>query len=283
MIELHDIRYVRIGTSSRSESVRFLTEIVGLELVDDGEDGAYLRGDDRDHNVCIFEGDPRDHTVGFELVNERALQSAAEQLKLNHIPYTMGSDAEAQKRRVDVFLNFRDPTDNSIDLVVRPYHSGRRFFPSRDSGITQFGHVGLNTTDARRDEAFWTGLFNARVSDRIGEAALLRIDEVHHKVALFPTDRPGIQHVNFQVGSIDDIMRSWYFLQSHQVPIAFGPGRHPTSTAMFLYFYGPDELIWEYSHGVRLITDENYVPRQFPLAGSSFCMWGATPNIKEFS
>ena len=138
--------------------------------------------------------------------------------------------------------------------------------------------------DAPRDEQFWCGVFNCRVSDRIGDAALLRIDPVHHKMAMFPTDRPGIQHINFQVQSVDDIMRSWYFLQEREVRIAFGPGRHPTSTAIFLYFYGPDDVIWEYSHGVRLIEDEDtYVPRQFPFTKSSFCMWGAVPNIKEFS
>ena len=141
----------------------------------------------------------------------------------------------------------------------------------------------MNTSDGRRDEKFWCEVFNFRVSDRIGDAALMRIDKVHHKVAAFPTNRPGIQHINFQVASIDDVMRSWYFMQENNVEIAFGPGRHPTSTAVFLYYYGPDRVIWEYSFGVRLIEDEaNYVPRQFPWEKRSLCMWGSEPNIKEF-
>ena len=194
------------------------------------------------------------------------------------------ADEEAAARRVDAFINFKDPTGNSIDLVVRPYHSGQRCFLSRDAGITEFGHIGMNTTDGQRDEKFWCEVFNFRVSDRIGEAPLLRIDPVHHKVAAFPTDRPGIQHINFQVGSVDDVMSSWYFLQERNVEIAFGPGRHPTSTAIFLYYYGPDGVIWEYSHGVRLIEDEqSYVPRQFPWDSKSLCMWGSKPNIKEFT
>lgn len=284
MIHLHDVRYVRIGCSDLAKTVRFCTDILGLENVGDENGAVYLRGDDRDHNVCLFAGDPRDHTVGFELRTEAELKAAFDELRRSGVDVTAGSDVDARKRRVDAFITFRDPTGNKIDLVNRPYHSGRRYFPSRDAGILEFGHVGLNTTDPRRDEAFWCTVLNARVSDRIGEAPLLRIDAVHHKIALFPTDRAGIQHVNFQVASVDDIMRSWYFLQERQVPIAFGPGRHPTSTAMFLYFYGPDDLIWEYSYGVRRIENEDtYVPRQFPFATSSFCMWGAVPKIKEFS
>ncbi|MEX1058457.1 MAG: VOC family protein, partial [Natronospirillum sp.] len=139
------------------------------------------------------------------------------------------------------------------------------------------------SSDAARDEKFWTEIMGARVSDWVGHAPLLRIDEIHHKVALFPSDRPGVQHINHQVESIDDVMRSWYFLNSKQVPIQFGPGRHPTSTAMFLYFEGPDGMVFEYSSGVSSITDEaNYLPRQFPFEAAGLCMWGSKPLIKEF-
>ncbi len=284
MIELHDLRYVRLGTSDLTESVRFATEIVGLELHHEENGYVYLRGDERDHNVCMFVGNPRDHTVGWQLKTEAELSAASKYLKSLGIDVHVGNDEEAAARRVDAFINFKDPTGNSIDLVIRPYHSGQRCFLSRDAGITEFGHIGMNTTDGQRDEKFWCEVFNFRVSDRIGEAPLLRIDPVHHKVAAFPTDRPGIQHINFQVGSVDDVMSSWYFLQERNVQIAFGPGRHPTSTAIFLYYYGPDGVIWEYSHGVRLIEDEqSYVPRQFPWESKSLCMWGSKPNIKEFT
>ncbi len=82
----------------------------------------------------------------------------------------------------------------------------------------------------------------------LAHAALLRIDPVHHKVALFPTTRSGVQHVNHQVASIDDVMRAWYQLRAQGVKIVFGPGRHPTSGAVFLYFEGPDGMVFEYSH-----------------------------------
>ena len=180
-------------------------------------------------------------------------------------------------------MTFKDPSGNVIELVVRPAHSGRRYFPSRDAGITEFSHVGLHSIAPRNDETFWTTLCNARVSDRIGNAPLLRIDPVHHRIALFPSKRNGVQHINHQVESIDDIMRSYYFLREQNVRIRFGPGRHPTSGAMFLYFEGPDGMIYEYSSGVRLITDEAaHEPRQFPVATTSYCAWGSKPDIPEF-
>ena len=84
-----------------------------------------------------------------------------------------------------------------------------------------------------------------------------------------------------KVETIDDIMRSYYFLSERQVAIRFGPGRHPTSGAMFLYYEGPDGMTYEYSSGVRHV-DEDWRPRQLPFAEESFCMWGSRPDIPEF-
>ena len=108
--------------------------------------------------------------------------------------------------------------------------------------------------DAHR---YWSTRFNARVSDWIRDrACLLRIDPVHHKLAVFQGDRPGLCHMNFQVDTIDDVFRNWHFLVDHGVQIEMGPGRHPQSTAIFLYFLGPEGFTYEYSFGVRRIEDD---------------------------
>ena len=55
------------------------------------------------------------------------------------------------------------------------------------------------------------------------------------------------------------------------MPIVFGPGRHPTSGARFLYFKGPDGMIFEYSVGVDEIEDEaTHRPRQFGFEPTQF-------------
>jgi 2,3-dihydroxy-p-cumate/2,3-dihydroxybenzoate 3,4-dioxygenase len=285
MAALHDIRYVRIGTDDLDESVRFATTVLGLELVSRERQAAYVRGDNRDHNICYVAGRATGHVLGFETPSAAALDAAAAELEQAGVAVKHGTAEQCEQRHVGGMISFADPTGNTIDLVVRPAASGVRYFPSRDAGITSFSHVGLRTTNARVDEKFWIGLMGAKVSDWIGDAALLRIDEVHHKIALFPSAYAGVQHVNFQVESIDDLMRSWYHLKSQNVRIMFGPGRHPTSGARFLYFQGPDNVIYEYSTGVRMITadeERDYVPRQFPMQSSSFCMWGSKPDIPEF-
>ena len=292
MINLHDIRYLRIGTRDLESAIEYATRIVGLQLVAREGKSAYfrsdktgVRGDTRNHTLVYFEGDPADNTAAFDLQNPADFDAIAAELERAGHPVRMGTKEEAELRRVRQFLAFADPSGNKIEVVVRPYHSGVRYFPSRDAGITHFSHIGLRTTNAARDEAFWTRILNARVSDWIGDAPLLRVNTIHHTLALFPSTYPGMQHINHQVEDLDDIMRSYYFLREKGVRIVFGPGRHPSSSAMFLYFEGPDKMVYEYSVGVKIIAPEmeaSYRPRQFPFAPESFCMWGSRPDIPEF-
>jgi 2,3-dihydroxy-p-cumate/2,3-dihydroxybenzoate 3,4-dioxygenase len=283
MIKLQDVSYVRLGTGDLEAAARFATDYLGLEIAHRSKDSVYLKSDQREHTLCYFAGSPADQTAAFEVSERVDLETAACELdRLGH-HVRLGSAEEAELRRVRKFIAFNDPTGNRIELVWRPATGSRRYHGERDAGITGFSHIGLCTTDAVRDETFWTKVCNARVSDRIGDAALLRIDEVHHTIALFPTDRAGIQHINHQVATGDDVMRSFNFLSERRVPMVFGPGRHPTSSAQFLYFEGPDGMVFEYSSGVREIADELlYRERQLPFAPKGFCEWGAKPQIKEF-
>src|SRR5437016_3339094 len=178
MINLQRVSYVRLGTRDIEGAIRFATDVLGLEVAEVSKGAIYFKSDEREHTLCYFEGDPRDH---------------------------------------------------------------------------------------------------------VGDAPVLRINEVHHSIAMFPTDRSGIQHINHQVESADDVMRSFRFLKERQVRIVFGPGRHPSSSAKFLYFEGPDGMVFEYSSGVKMIADELlYRERQLTFDPAGFCEWGAKPDVAEF-
>ncbi len=289
MIDLFDIEYVRLGTRDLESTTRFMTEIVGLECVRKvdvpGYRAAYFKSDQRDHTLCWFEGDPKDHTVGFELRRPGDLDAVAAQLEDAGYPVHYGTGEEAELRRCRTFISTVDPNGNKIDIVARPYRSGVFYHGTRDAGITGFSHIGLHTQNPLAAEDFWTKVCNARVSEWVGDLALLRVSTVHHAMALFPSSRSGVQHINHQVRSLDDVMRNYYFLKERGVPIQFGPGRHITSSAMFVYFEGPESMTFEYSHGVGHILPEQeatYRPRQFPVDRYSVCYWGALPG-RQFS
>lgn len=277
MINLHELAYVRIGTQELDTQIDFAQRIVGLELIERTDTSASFRADDRHHVVQFELGEPRALSSAFQLRDEAELAAAEEYLLGQGIEIHRGTDAECAHRHVRAMISFRDTGNNVVELVAgMTMLQSRPVSFTRPAGITEFGHIGLEVPDTKEGQEFWCRHFsNMQVSDWIGtNACLMRFDPVHHKLALFRDDT-GLGHVNFQVGSLDDVMRSWNFLRRHGVPILMGPGRHPQSTAIFLYFTGPEGVTWEYSHGVREIhPDENWVPRRFDPAEPDFIdMW----------
>jgi 2,3-dihydroxy-p-cumate/2,3-dihydroxybenzoate 3,4-dioxygenase len=285
VIELTDIAYVRSSVADLDKAVSFATEIVGLELVaspdaasspDAGPRTAQLRADGRHHCLALVEGPSGVIASGFAVADEDALAAAESELESAGLSVHRGDAAQARERRVRAFVGFDDPFGNRIELVSQQETITRPVAFARPAGITEFGHLCLDAPDVHEAYRFWSSRFNARVSDWIGDAAcLMRIDPVHHKLAVFRGDGPGLCHMNFQVATIDDVFRNWHFLTSHGVEIEMGPGRHPQSTAVFLYFLGPEGFTYEYSYGVRRIEDDAaWRPRTFdPDEPGSIDMW----------
>jgi 2,3-dihydroxy-p-cumate/2,3-dihydroxybenzoate 3,4-dioxygenase len=281
MIELTDIAYVRSGAADFATAVDFATSVVGLERVDGGEPGvAHLRADHRHHCLALVEGVSGVIASGFTVADEDALALAESELEGRGISVYRGDPAECRSRRVGDFIAIDDPFGNRIELTVGQQTLARPVQLSRGSGITEFGHLCLDAPDVREAYRFWSTTFNARVSDWIGDAAcLMRIDPVHHKLAVFRGEEAGLCHMNFQVAQIDDVFRNWHHLVDRGVKITMGPGRHPQSTAVFLYFEGPEGFTYEYSFGVRRIEDEaGWRPRTFdPEEPGSIDMWLGQP------
>ena len=200
-------------------ATRFATEIVGLELAaprDSKE--AHLRADHRHHCLALVEGPSGVISSGFSVADTDALAAAETELERSGLAVRRGSDIESRSRRVREFIAFDDPFGNRIELVSQQETITRPVAFARQAGITEFGHLCLDAPDVHEAHKFWSTRFNARVSDWIGDAAcLMRIDPVHHKLAVFRGDGPGLCHMNFQVATIDDVFRNWNFLRSHNV------------------------------------------------------------------
>ena len=191
MIELKDLSYVRLGASSLEDAESFATKCLGLQIGEQSGKALYLRSDDRAHTLCYFEGDPADQTVGFEVEDESKLGcrrgnagSAGPSRACRHADRMCVTQGEGVYR-------LQGPHRQS-DRTGGPAGTQRQaLLRSRDAGITGFSHVGLYTTDPTRDEQFWTQVCNARVSDRIGDIALMRVNAIHHTIALAPGPRAG--------------------------------------------------------------------------------------------
>src|SRR5207253_2744899 len=143
MINLHDIRYVGLGTRNLDVATDYAKRILGLQEVRREHNSVYFRSDSKDHTLVYSEGDPREHVVAFEVTSLEEIDAAAAALDAMKVPVRRGTKAECEQRYVETMISFKDPSGNAIELVWRPQASGWRYFPSRDAGITGFSHIGL--------------------------------------------------------------------------------------------------------------------------------------------
>jgi 2,3-dihydroxy-p-cumate/2,3-dihydroxybenzoate 3,4-dioxygenase len=283
MITIDQLRYVRLGTRDLSAAVDFAERVLGLQLVSRSENTAYFRSDGRDYTLVFFLGESTESAVGFEIHGRAQFDAAVTELAQYGIEAAIGTEQACAARKVRALASFRDPDGIMIELVLRPLHSGWRYFPARDAGIVGLQGVALRSQNVPACEALWTTLFNGRVSDWVGEAAFLRFDQAHHRLAYYPSASRGILSIDFGVENVDLLMRNNYFLQSAQVKIVHGPGRRPTSNQIFLTFAGPDETLFSFvTEGDDIMDETTHRPRQFPRTGSSFCAWGSESDIGEF-
>jgi 2,3-dihydroxy-p-cumate/2,3-dihydroxybenzoate 3,4-dioxygenase len=275
--------YVRHAVSEPQACARFVSDVFGLQQVADQDGEIAFRSDDRFRTVSLSRDRDDGTSVGIEVWDEAALQEVGERLREHSFAVRIANPDECRRRYVYSALLAEDASGNRIDLVTRPTRSGRRYFPPRDAGIVEFQGIGIRSTDHVRDLAFWR-LLGAEVTDWVGDVAYLRIDNLHHRIALYPSRRNGLLYAAFEVEALDQIMQNSYFMQESQVKIVQGPGRQSASRQIFLHVEGPDGLILSYVNGMAEISGDPRPARQFPLTATSLCNWGSeSKDVPELS
>ncbi|MBR0795308.1 VOC family protein [Bradyrhizobium jicamae] len=265
--------YVRLAVQIPQPAAAFATEVLGLQHVPNDLEPFLYRSDERYYSLC-FPRDADRPSIGIEISDEQEFDRIAQDLASGGFRGREATKDECAQRFVRRALIVEDATGNEIDLVLRPARSGRRYFPSRDAGVTGLQGVGLRSRAIKDDLKLWTTILGARITDRVGEITYLGIDQMHHRVALYPSDRAGLVYVSYGVESLDALMQNHYFAEERQIRILHGPGREPASGQMFVRFAGPEGYVFSYGHGLRDI-EPTHRPRQFTLEASSLCEWGS--------
>jgi len=268
---LIDLCYVRLAVEQPQPAAEFATSILGLQPVP-AKQALLFRSDHRYHTLSLVTG--ARSSVGLEVTDQATLDRMETELQRSGFQVRRADPAECAQRFVHNALIVQDASGNEIDLVLRPAQSGRRYFPSRDAGVTGLQGVGLRSTALKDDLRFWTAILGAEVSDWVGDITYLRFDHKHHRIALYPSKRPGLLYVSYGVESLDAMMQSHYFMQERQIRTVHGPGRETASGQTFVRFEGPEGHLFSYNHGLNDIAP-NHHPRQFSAKASSLCEWGS--------
>jgi 2,3-dihydroxy-p-cumate/2,3-dihydroxybenzoate 3,4-dioxygenase len=289
MIRYRKLGRVELGVTDLARARRFYEEVVGLQHVGTGANGELLmRCDDEHHSVALHAaGTAGLRVVGFMLEDEAQFLPLVGRLHGAGLQTKEVSPAacaaRAQRRALRVF----EPRVGAIVEFYLPADDAARPFQPTVARIQRLGHVVFNTPSAREAIAFWRDVLNFQVSDSVGEMiTFMRCwpSPWHHGIGIAQAPAHTLHHVNYMVTEIDDIGRALARLRKASSPVVFGPGRHPASDSVFLYFLDPDALTMEYSFGMEAFP-ETFArsPRQLPLAPEWLDEWGSQRDPRCFT
>ena len=154
-----------------------------------------------------------------------------------------------------------DYNPDRVRLMKRPH--GLPF------SVGKIGHVVLNVQDVERSARFYTEILGFQISDVYpeemvpGGMVFLRCNTDHHGIALVgsttePAKNVELNHLAFEVASLDDVVRARDHLRRHGVEIDF-EGRRRAGCQLAVEFRDPDNHRLEIYWGIDQIGSDGHV------------------------
>lgn len=277
------LAYVALNVTDLTRSLDFYTRLLGLQVSEKTDEVVFLRCG-RDHHNIILHAAPEKGVkrVGFELESDSDVETAFTYFdELGYTPYWLSKDEAAQLKQGRSFRLRERHSQLQLEMFSKSTQMAKPFEPTV-AQIARLGHVVIGTVEFEKACEAFTRDFNFKVSDLIEDRiSFMRChpNPLHHTFAVGPAKENQLHHVNFMVTDIDDIGRALYRMKNNNVPIVYGPGRHPPSNSVFLYFQDPDGMTLEYSFGMEEFPEEGArEPRMLEAVPESLDTWGAVPH-----
>ncbi|WP_373279028.1 VOC family protein [Gordonia otitidis] len=270
---LRGLRSVALTVPDPEASRDFYHEVWGLSTVDEDGDRFWLRATGSEHHVLDLRSGEQNALGGisFALGTPQEVDDAGRALDALGIPL-LRAPGMLDDAGGGYGLALVDPEGRVIELsadtfaVTAAEPAGRRAIPRK------IAHVVLNTTDIERTSQFYTQVLGMRISDwSERQMAFLRCNSDHHVIALNQAPWPSINHVAYEMSSLDHFMRGIGSLKSHGIAPQWGPGRHGPGDNTFSYFTDPAGLVCEYTSEVAQIDEDAWLCRT----------WRRTPELSD--
>jgi catechol 2,3-dioxygenase-like lactoylglutathione lyase family enzyme len=103
--------------------------------------------------------------------------------------------------------------------------------------------------------------FGFRLADEAAHMVFLKCNRDHHTLALTRAPHASLNHIAFEVPSLEDVRRGVDELRQAGFDTIWGPGRHAQGKNVFSYFVAPNGQVVEYTAEIEQIDDADVSPR----------------------
>ena len=162
------------------------------------------------------------------------------------------------------------PFEISADVARGPFRAMARW-----DGIPQkISHIVLHSPDHKAATQFFIDVLGFRLSDWLGDfMSFLRCNQWHHRIAFLPGP-PCLNHVAYDMLTVDDMMRGISRLKEHGTDIRWGPGRHTAGNNTFSYFTTPNGFAVEYTSELEEVDFETHEATVHKPTPRTMDQWG---------
>lgn len=271
-----DVRYVGLGVTSLESERAFLTETWGLHETAASAGLAYLaaHGDSKHHVIRLREAEtPRLDLVGLAATDRKDIHGLFDRLtakgcKLIDSPHVLDTPGGG--------YGFRcfDLDGRTLEITCDVTPVPAREIARGESIPVRLSHVVLHSPDVAAAADFYASNLGFKVSDWLGSfMCFLRCNRAHHRLAFLPGP-PALNHIAFDMRSVDEMMAGIARLAKSGVHTNWGPGRHTAGNNTFAYFATPSGVGVEYTAELDMVDDATWQPTVFKMAPEITDRWG---------
>jgi catechol 2,3-dioxygenase-like lactoylglutathione lyase family enzyme len=274
MAKVSSLRHVDVAVPDFDEQVDFYGGVWGLKRTDGDKDIAFLaaEGSPEQYVYRIRKADEkRLDLIAFGADSPEDVDQLAADLAAAGVRF-VSEPGQMQTPGGGYGFRFFDPDGRVVEVSAGVEQRSFRDVEPREGIPVALNHVVLNSPNRKEVEAFYAERLGFKLSDWIPFMGFYRCNANHHSIAIADGEVATLNHVAFEVGGIDDMMRgSGRVMKDGRARILMGPGRHSAGDNTFYYFFDPQGNVSEYTAEVEQITDESaWTPREHPPTD----MWG---------
>ena len=254
--------HVEVSVTNFEKSLWFYTEVMGLALTENDGERAYLRAwqDFDDHTLVLKASNTSEvKRIGWRVSSKESLHLFEKLLTEMNIDFHWIEGGK--NRALGDAIHFRSPAGVPIELYwekelfVTDDPKLKSKLPSHPSKYTakgvsprRFDHVNIMVDDVKKEQQWWTELLGIHhryyiqndEDTRLG--SWLSRTNIAHEIAFMRNSNQNgavFHHLAYYLDSPDELIRASNIMAENDIKIEWGPGKHGTSGAQFIYVFEP--------------------------------------------
>ncbi|WP_295639202.1 VOC family protein [Novosphingobium sp.] len=276
MSRVTDIRYVGYAVADFAAEQAFYADVWGLVPVPSDDGMAWFKAQGHDEH----------HVVRLRPAEQNRLDLIA-------LAASTGADVDALFAKVQAAgcrivtepaglstlgggygFRFFSPDGLQFEISSDVARGTMRTLERWEGVPVKISHIVLHSPDHPALMRFFTDVLGFKVSDWLGDfMGFLRCNSAHHRIAILPGP-PCLNHVAYDMLSVDDMMRGAHRLKLKGIDIGWGPGRHTAGNNTFSYFVTPGGFVTEYTSELEEVDFETHQPIVHVPAPMVMDQWG---------